>query len=244
MPNGFENKFSLIFIKYNENLKTNFTEIQFNSANGKDYLKLICYNCNNSFLKKKKQIISIINKVKTTDVGKYCSFKCQGIHQKGHQKSEVECKNCNKKFIKFHGEIKKYPNHFCSRSCAATYNNTHKTKGTRVSKLELWLQKELKILYPKIDFDFNGKKAINSELDIYIPGLKLAFELNGIFHYEPIYGEEKLCQIQNNDNRKFQACLEKNIELVIMDVSSVKYFKPERGKKYLDIIVSIINTKV
>jgi len=132
---------------------------------------------------------------------------------------------------------------FCSRSCAATYNNTHKTTGTRRSKLEQWLEQTLTAHYPNLQFVFNGKEAINSELDIYIPELKLAFELNGIFHYEPIYGPEKLASIQNNDNRKFQACLEQGIELVIIDSSKMEYFKQKSAQKFLDIIKNIIESK-
>ena len=69
----------------------------------------------------------------------------------------------------------------------------------------------------------------------------MAFELNGIFHYEPIYGEEKLDKIQNNDERKFAACREAGISLCIIDTSSQKYVKPNTSKKYLDIIIEIIN---
>lgn len=123
---------------------------------------------------------------------------------------------------------------------AATYNNTHKTHGTRRSKLEPWLEGQLKKLYPDLNMIFNGKDTINSELDIYIPSLKLAFELNGIFHYEPIYGKDKLQSIKNNDTRKFQACIEKGISLCIVDSSQQKRFSPKSSQKYLDIIVNII----
>ena len=59
-------------------------------------------------------------------------------------------------------------NNFCSKSCATKYNNAHKTKGTRVSKLELYIQSQLLKLYPNLLFLFNDRTAINSELDIYI----------------------------------------------------------------------------
>lgn len=121
------------------------------------------------------------------------------------------------------------------------YRNANKIQGVRRSKLEAWLEQQLLALYPLLEFHFNRKDAINSELDIYIPSLKLAFELNGIFHYEPIFGSEKLGQIQNNDQRKHQACNERGIELCLIDTSSLKYFKPEKAKKYLSIITSIID---
>jgi hypothetical protein len=135
-------------------------------------------------------------------------------------------------------------NYFCCSSCAATYNNTHKTKGNRKSKLEFYLEKELPLMYPNLEFHFNRKDAINSELDVYVPSLKLAFELNGVFHYEPIFSEIKLQQIQNNDKRKFQACLEQKIELCIIDTSGLKYFKESNAKPYLEIIINIINKKL
>lgn len=157
---------------------------------------------------------------------------------------EVLCMNCGKLFMKYQSELIKYPNSFCNHSCAATYSNTHKTKGIKRSKLEKWLESKLSELYPKLEIHYSRKDAINSELDIYIPSLKLAFELNGIFHYEPIFGEEKLNQIQNNDGRKFQACLEKGIELCIIDSSKQKYFKESTCLPFLEIITKIVNEKI
>ena len=99
-------------------------------------------------------------------------------------------------------------------------------------------------LYPSIHIDFNQKKAINSELDIYIPSLNIAFELNGIFHYEPIYGTNKLRQIQENDISKSKACHEAKIDLCIIDTSTQKYFKESTSQKYLDIINNIIKERL
>ena len=154
------------------------------------------------------------------------------------------CSHCGKKFNRFESQMRYSKNLFCSQSCAATYNNTHKTYGIRRSKLEVWLAQELLKFYPNLEFHFNRKDAINSELDIYIPSLKLAFELNGIYHYEPIHGADTLTKIQNNDSRKFQACLELGIELCIIDTSMITYFKINRCQSYYNIIKNIIDNKI
>ena len=170
-------------------------------------------------------------------------FYCSGTCKSGNPSQSVTCKNCNIKFMKHHYAIKHTPNHFCTKSCAAKYNNTHKVTGNRRSKLEIWLEEQLTLNYSDLEIHFNRKDAIESELDIYIPSMKLAFELNGIYHYEPIHGSVLLERIQNNDNRKFQACLERGIELCIIDSSSLSYFKPTNAKKYLDIICKLISEK-
>jgi hypothetical protein len=175
--------------------------------------------------------------------------KIRAIHQKKTAKIRIEEYNKNpKKCLQCGGPIFHKTHHlyvtlqkkFCNHSCHATYQNTHKTKGTRTSKLEVWLQGQLRTLYPDEEILFNDKTVINSELDIYFPRLKLAFELNGIFHYEPIYGKEKLTQIQNNDQRKFLLCQQKGISLCVIDASKENYFKVERSKRYLDIIKNVL----
>jgi len=192
-----------------------------------------CQECNKEFNKKIAQIkLSKLH---------FCSYNCTRIYRIKRSKinNKVICNQCQKEFYKLPSQQIKFPNHFCSSSCAATYRNTHKTHGTRISKLEKYLQEELIKLYD-YEFHFNRKDTINSELDIYIPELKLAFELNGVFHYEPIFGEEKLNQIQNNDGRKYQACIEKQIGLCIIDTSWIKYNKISNFKKILDIVNQVI----
>jgi hypothetical protein len=203
-------------------------------------IDVTCLNCSTLF---QKRPYEVKRGNKRGQGRNFCCKQCFSTYQKKcKENNTVECKNCGKKFHKIPFEQKKTKNNFCSKSCAATYNNIHKLSGTRVSKLEVFLQEQLKKDYD-FGFHFNRKDTINSELDIYIPELKLAFELNGIFHYEPIYGTEKLNQIQNNDNRKFQACLEKEIELCIIDTSWIKYNKIENFKKVLSIVQQIISKK-
>jgi hypothetical protein len=197
-------------------------------------VEFVCAGCGLTTAKKREN-------VNPHAVNNFCTRSCQFKSQRTAK--IVSCTQCGENIVKLPNQLKKRKNHFCTSSCAATYNNTHKTKGIRISKLENWLAAQLRLLYPTTEIHFNRKDTINSELDIYFPELQLAFELNGIFHYEPIYGTEKLSQIKNNDDRKFQACLERGIELCILDISSQKRFTPDSSQKFLDIITSVIGKK-
>lgn len=155
----------------------------------------------------------------------------------------VICSNCQTQIKRKVSEKKKSKSglFFCCGSCRTSYQNRNKTHGTNRSKLEVWLEEKLTELYPDLDIHFNDRELLHGpELDIYIPSMKLAFELNGIFHYEPIFGEEKLQSTQTNDTNKFQACQAKGISLCIIDTSSQKYFKPKTSQKFLDIITKVI----
>jgi hypothetical protein len=207
----------------------------------KELIPLECEHCFITFYVEKRFIKSNVKRGRTNR-HTYCSKKCHNLSK--FKRIEKNCKQCNKKISITFYKNEKSKHHFCNSSCAATYNNTHKTKGTRISKLEMWIQSKLTNLYPTLEMHYNKKDTINSELDIYIPVLNLAFELNGIFHYEPIYGDKKLNEIKNNDNRKFQACLEHGIELCIIDTSKIKYLKESKCKEILEIINTIIKTKI
>lgn len=217
-----------------------FTETQFEEAKSRDLLPLKCEHCSKTFHKKKHRIQDVLAQKTNRKTFQFCSNECSKADK--FPKNLVNCDNCGKEF---HKEKARQKNrNFCCQSCANSYNTQNKKHGTRRSKLEVWLESQLSSRYPDLEFHFNRKDAIQSELDIYIPSLSLAFELNGIFHYEPIYGLEKLASIQNNDARKFQACLERNIELCILDVSQMNYFKESKATKFLDIICSIIDPKL
>jgi len=223
-------------------MKQLFTNGEYLKAKSTDKLPCQCNGCGNTFHVEKKMITYGLKHNK--NINNYCSNKCQGLII--DVRIERVCGCCDKKVKRTPKIINssKSGRVFCSRSCSVTYNNTHKKYGTRKSKLEKWLETKLIDLYPELEIHFNRKDAINSELDIYIPSLKLGFELNGIFHYEPIYGQDKLDKIKNNDNRKFQACIEQNIELCIIDSSQQKYFKEKTSQKYLDIIVNLLNSRL
>ena len=219
-----------------------FTKDQWESTSSREKLPLKCVHCGDEF-HLAKNLIQLADANTSRHTADFCSRKCANNYRV--PPTYVSCKQCEKEFKKRPSDIKKSKsgNHFCSKSCAGTWNNKHRKHGSRRSKLEIWIEARLTTEYKDWEIHFNRKDAIGSELDIYIPHLSLAFELNGIFHYEPIFGEDKLKKIQNNDERKFQACLEKNIELVLIDASNFKNFKENKALKYLNIITEIVDKK-
>ena len=230
----------LIFI----NMNPLFSPRQLDATKSREKLPLKCIHCNSTYYLLKHRILDKISEISDTNphAGSFCSLKCSNEHKKKNSTVEIHCKECNNKVLMYKSRLTK--NNFCSQSCSAKFNNKNKKFGSRRSKLEIWLQSKLTELYPNLEIHFNRKDTINSELDIYIPALKLAFELNGIFHYEPIYGKEKLNEIKNNDTRKFQACLEKEIELCIIDSSSQNKFTEKSSGEYLSIITSLLESKM
>lgn len=142
------------------------------------------------------------------------------------------------------GRMKSSKNKFCSRYCSSYYYSQHRTTGTNRSKLEVWIERQLTNLYPTLTIDYNNQTAINGELDIYIPSLNVAVELNGIFHYEPIFGVDKLAKTQSNDLNKSKSCYDAKIDLCIIDTTHQKYFKEHTSQRYLNIICEIIDDRL
>jgi len=217
-----------------------YSNTEYTTAKSVDLLTLECEYCFKPFTRMKKDVKRSV--LGTRPDIRCCSISCSKTLTSPPQL--VNCLNCGTHFLKDANQIKRSPNHFCSRSCSGTYNNKNKTHGTRRSKLEVWLEEQLPTIYPNLPMDFNQKDTIGSELDIYIPSLNLAFEINGIFHYEPIYGKNKLGQIQENDISKSKACHDARIDLCVIDTSQQKYVKPKTSQKYLDIITNIIDERL
>ena len=226
-------------------MKPKYSLTEFDNAKSTDKLPCECYQCGNDFLTEKRYINQVLTGNKPNKC-RYCSYSCKFKFMHNSPPLEIKCTNCETIFFRQQSEIKKTKkgNSFCSRSCATTYNNKNKTHGTRRSKLEAYIEEQLSLLYPNLEILYNCKDAVGSELDIYIPTLNIAFELNGVFHYEPIYGIDKLERTQSNDNNKFKLCIEHKINLCVIDTSGQTYFKPSTSQKYLDIITNIINEHI
>lgn len=184
------------------------------------------------YYKSGRQLISVVNAGK---IGNSVSSQGAKKFREEYDTNPNICANCSTA-LNFYKRTYK----FCSSSCAATFNNTHKTTGTRRSKLETFLEEQIRNTYPNLELLCNDKTAINSELDFYFPELNLAIELNGILHFEPIYGSKKLEQIQSNDTKKYFLCSQKQINLAIIDSSTCKYLNQSSKDKYWKLIENII----
>lgn len=166
------------------------TQEEFDNLKSRDKVSLKCTQCNNHYSRSKKDILDTYKRYQK--LPSFCSLACNGKHKKETTNQLVECLHCGIKFTKLLNQVKKYPNHFCSHVCSATWQNKNKDYGTRRSKLEVYLESQLKILYPDLEIIYSNRQIINSELDIYIPSLNIAFEIQGIFHYEPIFRTRKI----------------------------------------------------
>lgn len=203
---------------------------------------LECKFCKQHFVRR----LGLVNvKKKRGQTLSFCSTECWKLYKSSFLVT-VNCGQCNAQIIKNMNEMKNSISGkcFCSQSCSATFNNQHKTKGTRRSKFESWVENRLTEQYSQLQILYNNKEAIGSELDIFIPSLKLAIEINGVHHYKPIYGDEKLSRIQSNDKLKEESCSSNEIELRIVNISNLIRFYEKSAYPYLEEIFSIINMKL
>lgn len=215
-----------------------FSDYEFNNAKSRSKLPLQCKQCGNEFYLPKNQIQAVL-KGSSHMTAQFCSSDCSNKAKR--RASELNCNQCGSKFYRSRNQIARCKNHFCSRSCSTVFTNKNKTYGIRRSKLEIWIESKLNKLYPKLQILYNDKKAIGSELDIYIPSLNLAFELNGIVHYKPIFGIKKLASIESNDRDKIDACFKHGITIHIINVSDFNYFKEHIANNFFSIIVAAIS---
>ena len=203
----------------------------------RDSISLICPHCKCIFTRTKNVIQSKLgahNNEKTI----YCSRKC--FDKQLITKQKVNCLQCNKLFEKVLNQIKKFPNHFCSRSCAGKYNAAHKTKGNRRSKLEIWLENQLTKLFPTLKIIYNQRDTINAELDIYIPNLKFLLRIQSyLFIMNPYMARINSLTFKQMIIENFELALEKNIELVILACFKERYFKETSSRKYLNTLFKI-----
>jgi len=172
----------------------------------------------------------------------FCSKECAHKFNtaKKINRIDVKCSNCNNDLKITKGRLKNYKFYFCDRKCQNQYAPKF-AAGINRSKLELYLETRLRSI---CDFElfFNNTVVLDGlELDIWIPSINMAFEINGITHYAPIFGKKKFDRTKKSDDKKLLLCKQKGIELVTIDCRSKK-FTYSYGEKILQLIVSKFQT--
>lgn len=188
--------------------------------------KLRCLHCRKVFPLEKHRVQRAVER----GTGKYCSQTCARHARRTSQ--EVLCVNCKTLFRKQGVELKRTSNHFCSRSCSAQFNNCHKKLGaSRRSKAEDYLSSLIRHDFPLLKIIQNDRALLPSglEVDIVIPHLKLAIELNGPVHYFPLFGDEKLVKIRAADILKQVEIQAAGYNLLVIDISAYGYFKKAKA---------------
>jgi len=213
---------------------------EISALKSREKVPLQCYNCNNIFYKGKNDVLKILKGL-STHKGMFCTRECMGNFKTKSTSKTINCKNCNKPVIKNFSELTKVKNSFCSSSCSATYSNINKTTGYRRSKIEKYIENKVLEFFPTLIMETNNRKLLGLELDFYFPELKFAVELNGIFHYEPIYGATKFNKIQDNDKQKIIQCYNLGVELCVINTSHYKQFNDKQKNEVWQIIFNILN---
>lgn len=190
---------------------------QLRETKSRDKVPLMCALCQGVFFKPKNEIQRVIkgNYHGSCD---FCSRKCTMDSRK--KREFVKCTECNASFEKTLGRITN--NNFCSQHCHGVFYQKNKKTGFRQSKAELFLIQLISSEFPNLRIEESNRKFIGLELDILIPDIKTAIEINGIVHFLPIYGSDKLNRIQVNDQNKEKLIKEKSFQLISLDISKLK----------------------
>lgn len=205
---------------------------------------LTCQHCQQTF----QRISSVVNwRAKAFPNERiYCSVACRKLDLGKNHWTKVKCDFCGQFFDKRTAMLAFTNHNFCNCNCFGKWQAIHCPKkiGCR-SKLERFLEERVKTLFPNTEIIFNDRKVLSGlELDIYLPHLQLAFELNGPWHYQPIFGPETLARAKISDANKMIKCSELAIDLCIIDVSKMSNFTVKRGSKILQIITDIITKRL
>jgi hypothetical protein len=200
----------------------------------KELLPLKCEHCCKIFYKRKSDV-SMSLKGHPDFALRFCSLKCHHLQRVKDTHIEMSCAQCGKPVMKQISWIKKNKYNFCSRSCSATFQNKHKTLGkSKKSKAETYLADLIRADFSELILEENVRSILPSglELDIYIPALRLAIELNGPLHYFPIHGETKLKAIRDRDILKQVETQANGFSLIVVNTSRIKYW--QETKSFLD----------
>lgn len=89
--------------------------------------------------------------------------------------------------------------------------------------------------------DFHKEQILSNtklQIDLFLPQLNIAIEVDGPSHYEPVWGEDALKRNKSYDNKKTGLILGKG--LVLIRLKQIKDFSPSRARILYDQIKDIL----
>lgn len=175
-----------------------------------------CPLCANQVISEKKKLTQdeFISKAKIIHSDKYDYSKVE----------YVDCKTKIKIICPTHGEFRQYPSYHLSGNGCPFCNESH-------------IEREVKNTLEKHKIEFNRKKHFpwlknkqEMELDFYLPTVKVAIEVQGRQHYEPVsFGSKNNDKIQQRfneqierDKKKKKLCEEHGIKMIYIDFNEEK----------------------
>lgn len=181
-----------------------------------------------------REISVYTSQIKVTGDFHFCDTVCWSLLRKEQEskeaKIELKCVKCGINFIRIKRKVSKCKNYYCSRNCS---NHKHQAnrfvrtrplpihkigrKTKRRSYLEYYIESKIKKIFPSIKYHTNNRFE-GFELDFYFPDLLLAVEINGPFHYFPIFGIEGFQNVQKRDLLRIELCSSHHVDLRIIPV--------------------------
>jgi hypothetical protein len=181
---------------------------------------LHCKNCGVSVAPTAAQKWKLKNKLID---GIYCSRSCKAAGSRRRQ--TATCAVCGKTITRLLSQVKKSKSGkiFCSPKCGTIWSNWTGPKFKDRSILEKSIEEGLRKLFPETKIHFGDKSPIDGSVDIWIPDLNLAIEINGPHHYEPIRGNiSAYLSTVKNDLRKIRLSQAAGIKLYVLNARKLK----------------------
>lgn len=107
------------------------------------------------------------------------------------------------------------------------------------SKLETFIFNAL--LKDGYRVEFHKEQTLSNtklQIDLFLPTLNTAIEVDGLSHFEPVWGEDTLARNKGYDNKKTGLIVGKG--LVLIRIKQIKDFSPSRAKVLYNQLLKIL----
>jgi len=119
-------------------------------------------------------------------------------------------------------------------------NSAVREASKKGSKLELFLLDNL--LKDGYKVDFHKEQILSNtklQIDLFLPTLNVAIEVDGLSHFEPVWGQQTLNRNKTYDNKKTGLIIGKG--LVLIRIKQLKDFSPSRANKIYNELVDVLD---